>query len=357
MIESIQQYFLSILIIGVPWALAIGFFLNAKTRFWIFGPQRQRAKPWGGLEILAILFITQIVWSVLLFAVIERSKALDQFYGPGFSEANRHDKQPEDPGLTRSRISLWVSVLTFPLNIATILLIPMLVHKVQFYQLGLSRYRWTWNLAAGTLFFVAITPPVYTVNYAADRLITEVNQKGPTRHPFDEIPQHAHSKAEWILIGFAVLVVAPIYEEMFFRGILQGWLAKKTWGGLGAFLLAIFLSILIPWNSIQSALNNYDWADLAHQLQPLGFVLAIGPALLVIPNLGNPKNAGAIFGSSLLFAIAHTSVWPSPIPLFFLGLGLGWLAHRSQSLAGPIVVHSLFNLVGFLGMIFRPSIS
>jgi membrane protease YdiL (CAAX protease family) len=356
MIESFQQYFLSILIIGVPWALATGFFLHGKARSWFFGPQRQRAKPWGGLEVLAILFITQIVWSVLLFAAIEKTKALDQFYGPGFSEAYRLDKEPEDPGLTRSRVSLWVSVLTFPLNFATILLIPMLVHKVQFYQLGLSRYRWNRNLAAGTLFFVAITPPVYAVNYIADRFLTEVNQKRPTRHPFDEITQHANSKAEWILIGFAVLVVAPVFEELFFRGILQGWLSKKTWGGLGAFLLALFLSILIPWNNIQSALNNHDWANLVKQLQPLGFVLAIGPALLIFPKLGNPKNTGAIFGSSLLFAIAHASVWPSPIPLFFLGLGLGWLAHRSQSLVGSIIVHSLFNLVGFLGIIFRSSI-
>jgi hypothetical protein len=56
----------------------------------------------------------------------------------------------------------------------------------------------------------------------------------------------------------------------------------------------------------------------------------------------------AIHGSSMLFAMYHTS-WPNPIPLFFLGLGLGWLlAYRPQSLLSPVVVHTLFSGVAFL---------
>lgn len=55
-----------------------------------------------------------------------------------------------------------------------------------------------------------------------------------------------------------------------------------------------------------------------------------------------------ICGSALLFAALHSAVWPSPIPLFGLGLGLGWLAYRTHSLAGPFVVHGLFNAVATL---------
>jgi membrane protease YdiL (CAAX protease family) len=53
----------------------------------------------------------------------------------------------------------------------------------------------------------------------------------------------------------------------------------------------------------------------------------------------------AIYGTSLLFAAFHSTVWPSPIPLFVLALGLGWLAYRTQSLIGPFVMHGLFNAV------------
>jgi len=41
----------------------------------------------------------------------------------------------------------------------------------------------------------------------------------------------------------------------------------------------------------------------------------------------------------------HSSVWPSPIPLFVLGLGLGWLAMRTRGVFVPVIVHGLFNAV------------
>ncbi len=56
----------------------------------------------------------------------------------------------------------------------------------------------------------------------------------------------------------------------------------------------------------------------------------------------------SIYGSAMLWSMAHMAVWPSPIPLFLLGLGLGWLAYRTQSLIGCIVGHALFNTVACL---------
>ena len=45
----------------------------------------------------------------------------------------------------------------------------------------------------------------------------------------------------------------------------------------------------------------------------------------------DPKAAQALYGTSLLFACAHATVWPSPIPLFVLALILGYLALRHYS--------------------------
>src|SRR5580692_2224235 len=110
MIESFLRYAQTILIIGVPWALATWPFLHPRMRLWLLGPSRQRAVSWGGIEVLAILFFTQLVWSGLLFSVLPESKALDQFYGPGFTETYRQDT---DHGLPRLRVSLWVAILAF----------------------------------------------------------------------------------------------------------------------------------------------------------------------------------------------------------------------------------------------------
>ena len=351
--QQLLEIFLTILMIGAPWALAFSLFMipNVRTRF--FGHPRQRAKPWGGFEVLAIFLLTQIVWTLLVSQILAESNLLDHFYGAGFSEAHRQSGHGENAGLPSFRFSLWATILAFPLNIATVLGIPTLARNARPYQLGLTSHGWSRNLAGGVLFFVAITPMVYAVNIAAEKMVEQVSQDGPGRHPFDEITKQADSKVDWVLVGFAVLIVAPIYEELFFRGLLQGWLSKRSWGGLGAFLLALVLSILFRESKLRAALMAREWQDLALQLCPMGFVLATGPTLLLIRKLKKPEAAGAIYGSGLLFAIAHTSVWPSPIPLLLLGLGLGWLAHRSQSLVSSIVVHSLFNGIGFLGMILR----
>jgi membrane protease YdiL (CAAX protease family) len=58
------------------------------------------------------------------------------------------------------------------------------------------------------------------------------------------------------------------------------------------------------------------------------------------------KNACmAIYGSAMLFAAFHSLVWPSPIPLFLIGIVLGFLAFRTQSLLPGIILHGLFNTV------------
>jgi membrane protease YdiL (CAAX protease family) len=52
-----------------------------------------------------------------------------------------------------------------------------------------------------------------------------------------------------------------------------------------------------------------------------------------------------VFGIAILWATVHSNAWPSPVPLFFLGLVLGWLARRTGSLVGPITLHALFNAI------------
>ena len=41
------------------------------------------------------------------------------------------------------------------------------------------------------------------------------------------------------------------------------------------------------------------------------------------------------------------------MPLTVMGIGLGWLAYRSQSLVGPMVVHGLFNAVTMIFLAFQ----
>ncbi|EKD06554.1 abortive infection protein [Arthrospira platensis C1] len=51
---------------------------------------------------------------------------------------------------------------------------------------------------------------------------------------------------------------------------------------------------------------------------------------------------GAIIASGLLFAVAHLNV-SEILPLFVLGIVLGFVYTRSRNLWAPMLLHSLWN--------------
>ena len=61
----------------------------------------------------------------------------------------------------------------------------------------------------------------------------------------------------------------------------------------------------------------------------------------------------AILTNGLFFASMHSQVWPSPIPLFVLAVGLAWLRYRTGSLVGPVLVHALFNAVTVVTLVLE----
>ena len=46
--------------------------------------------------------------------------------------------------------------------------------------------------------------------------------------------------------------------------------------------------------------------------------------------------------------MVHASVWPSPVPLFLLGLALGAVAVRTGGVLAGTVLHGLFNAVSLV---------
>jgi membrane protease YdiL (CAAX protease family) len=74
-------------------------------------------------------------------------------------------------------------------------------------------------------------------------------------------------------------------------------------------------------------------------------VLAVGFAVLWRFHRTGARRARAVYATAALFAVVHSSVWPNPVPLFVLGLALGWLAVRTNGVLVPVIVHGLFNAV------------
>ena len=111
--------------------------------------------------------------------------------------------------------------------------------------------------------------------------------------PPQQLPD-IHRGPQWVLAFIAVVLVAPIAEELFFRGFL--YQAFRRWRGV-----------------------------------PQGVLLSAG-----------------------VFALAHVS--PIIIPsIFFLGVILAYLFERRGSLAATIAAHMSYNLIGFIAIVVTSS--
>jgi membrane protease YdiL (CAAX protease family) len=278
-------------------------------------------------------------------------------------------------------------------------------------HLGLTTSRWDANLLVGYLGWLVLTPPVLLFYFFLTLWIK------PEPHPLQTLAAEEPTIAEWVLLVLQAVLIAPVLEELLFRGLVQRWLRQATMlGHFGVALASLALVVPVASNLVK------DWRDILDLdvlLEPstfwlvatfVLFGLGLLPAYVLLADQAvrsmdanwPPSNSAsittfprepeaddgsftaspsassseaflqmeldkkmplhavpalsdlvAIYGSAVLFASFHASVWPSPIPLFVLGLGLGWLAYRTQSLVAPIVAHALFNAVACIVLAFE----
>jgi membrane protease YdiL (CAAX protease family) len=323
--------------------VALGLWLLSRRRP-LFPPQRYRAVPWSGLELTILLFLIFLGIPALIQGILDWSGFFTWLYGADFRMPDLAKDAKPDP-LTLARIGIWRAVFSYPLQIACVPLLLRLGSGTRLYQLGLTTHRWLPNIILGCLSWLVLTPVVYGVNILVNWIYLSWHGLKPEPHPIDFLARQNPGPIELATLVFVAIVLAPIFEELIFRGLLLNWLASRPWGGQ----LAVAGSLAIAYAQCP------DWAGV----WPMVFVVAMVPGFVYVslvtwPWLPDPNATRAIYGTALLFAVFHTSVWPTPIPLFILGLGLGYLAYRTQSLVGPMVLHALFNAVSAVSFFYLP---
>ena len=208
--------------------------------------------------------------------------------------------------------------------------------------------------------WLILTPIVYVVSFASIVVYELFTGTPPTPHPIMQAVQAGQAPALLILITFfQAVVMAPVREEVFFRGILQPFFADRPWGGD----LALMFAVAIGLSSHKA--GPVVWTDVKSLISvaaPLLLVLAVLPIYRLVDTwdlsrwlpvrdaVARRQAARAIVGTAVLFANFHANVWPTPVPLFVFALGLGWLAFRTQGVAASTFLHILFNAIAFLAL-------
>ena len=135
----------------------------------------------------------------------------------------------------------------------------------------------------------------------------------------------------------SVLMVLPVVA-------LSGWLIEHFWPDAGGSnpLLDLVLTSDDPRALACFALTATVLAPLFEETLFRGVLLPV-----LARRLGAPL---ALLGSAAVFAMAHLSL-TELIPLFVLGLGLGWLRWRSGRLAASVLMHALWNGLTFVNLL------
>jgi membrane protease YdiL (CAAX protease family) len=300
----------------------------------LFPPQHMRAVPWTGADVAFLFFLSVIVWPGVVTLLLARVGFFEWMYGPA--------PPGELPESVKFKQSLWTNVFAFPLDVATILGFLRLSSQARLYHLGLTCHRGLQNVLLSLVAWATVTPGIYLLAFVVDVGSERILHQAPEEHPLIKLAQERPGPAELAAIAFAAIIAAPIREELLFRGVLQRWCTVRAWGS----------------DVVLAAALTLAWLEGASKgLWPVLFVLAMIPGYVLVSRspsrlVSNPDAARAIYASALLFAAFHSQVWPTPVPLFALGLVLGFLAHRTQSLLPSMLLHGLFNAVATLSILY-----
>lgn len=284
----------------------------------IFRPQRIRAVPWGFLGVIGS-FCLYDFW-VRLFADVVKE--------------------------------IWAIVLACPFYVASTVFFLRQTMGARLYQFGLTLHRWRQDVVAGYATFAIATPLTFSIFFIIQAALTVLHDDQNAVHSVEKLLREEPNFGNWLAVTLVTIIAAPVMEELLFRGLLQRWFVEMPFAADAAILLSLFCAVSLGLTRELRYEKFTTW-------WPLIFLVVVGAAYigferLTSPWLNRPGAGRAIFASSLLFAASHADVWPTPIPLFFLGLALGWLAYRTQSIIGCMICHGLFNSVTVIELVVQP---
>jgi membrane protease YdiL (CAAX protease family) len=299
---------------------------------------------WTALEVLAA-GVLYALCPALVYLALLGSGFYERLYGPEAAAIARDPAHaPGDPArkVVLGRMFLWAQTLAY---VPQLVLTLALVHAgsgTRPGELGLTTRRLGRNVLAGIVAGVVLVPGVDALHLLIVELYKVLGAPGVQQHSFSTLAQHGLSPSEWALLVLCATVLAPVWEELLFRGLLQPWFATRPWGGHVAMAVAVLYALFSQGEPLLSAVHGGPRALLEAGV-PVLVLLALVPVYLLVWWRSRTPVGPALFGTAALFAWVHVSAWPSPVPLLLLGLGLGYLAFRTRSLVGPIVLHCLVN--------------
>jgi membrane protease YdiL (CAAX protease family) len=195
--------------------------------------------------------------------------------------------------------------------------------------LGLSPRRLPAGLAAGLLCAFILYPMVTAVSEVTTIVMNWLHLPEPKAHEILQSLANWHDPWLIALALVVAIVVAPVFEEIAFRGVLQTCLVRLfSW-----MFEQRAPTPLVPVPS-PTMIGGGETAVLAYESPPI-----------IAPPARRQSSAarwGAVFVTAAVFAGVHRVPAFFP-PLFVLAVGLGYVYERTGNLWASMTTHALFN--------------
>lgn len=200
-------------------------------------------------------------------------------------------------GRTTKSSTLSMIIVTLSFQGAALVLIGRFLreHQVSWSEAFGLRLRLRRAIVLGLVSALVFLPIGIILNLVCTNVLARLHMNPEVQHAVQAL-DIAESVADKAYLGALAILLAPIAEELLFRGILYS----------------------------------------------------------IVKQSGFPRLA--LYGTSILFGAVHLNM-ASFFPLAVMGIFLAILYEETKNLLAPIVAHSFFNLANFLLLLFREDVS
>lgn len=320
----------------------------------------RRDVPWGLIDLL-LAFALYLLLSFAAITVVPVERQLKNPAGDRAAIALAADESlpPELTEKITAEMELtlpgWRTMIALDSGIKLLVMLLVIVSTVArlratSFDFGLTLTRLGDDLRIGGVTFLAIYLPMIALQAA---LVYGLDWKYD--HPLIASVTETKDLLLFALAGIAAAVVAPLFEEFIFRGLLQGWLEKLFEArATGNQLLTggrEELEMPLPdpqVNFDQPADQKFTYDNPYASPQLLDSPASTGSYNRQTQSA--PYDWLAIFLSTIVFSLLHYSHGPAWIPLLIFGAALGWVYQRTHRLWPGIVAHMLLNATTMFGL-------
>jgi membrane protease YdiL (CAAX protease family) len=292
--------------------------------------------PWGGFAVLVAFFVLNAA-PLLVNDALVAGDFYRAVYGEGIPPQGSDGDNPEARKEANTVLGLWAHLFALPLSLGGLWLLARVAYGNRSLALA-GRGSCAGQVALAIFAWLVVTPVVLAVHGAVNQLFIQFGVP-PEEHSLTRLG--VRPLLDRVLFVVEACAGAPLTEELFFRGVLLAWCVKRARD-------AEVATEMRPW-LVMAAAGAFAALPVlgGRPVGPVVFaaVLAVGLAVLWRLKRTGARRARAVYATAAFFALVHSGVWPTPIPLFVLGLALGWLAVRTNGILVPVIVHGLFNAV------------